>query len=75
MSDYSKNIYCETWETADGYRIDIGFTWYEMKKMPYEYRYEKRKGIFEKHGFDYTHSCKIREWFFDKDANIQMWED
>lgn len=40
MTDYSKNIYCETWETGDGYRIDIAWTWYEMKKMPYKYRYE-----------------------------------
>ena len=46
-----------------------------MKKMPYEYRYEKRKGIFEKYGFDYKNACKIREWFFDKDNNIQTGED
>ena len=74
MTDYSKNTYCETWEDVNGYRIDIAFTWYEMKKMPYKYRYEKRKSIFEQHGFDYKHACKIREWFFDKDNNIQTEE-
>lgn len=64
------NIYCETWEDDNGYRIDIAWTWYEMKKMPYVYRYEKRKVIFEKHGFDYKHSCKIREWFFNDKNEI-----
>lgn len=68
------NIYCETWMTRDGLRIDIAFTQYEMKEMPYAYRYEKRKNIFEKQGFDYKNACKIREWFFDKDNNIQTEE-
>ena len=75
MADYSKNIYCETWEDDNGYRIDIAWTWYEMKKMSVVYRYEKRKSIFEQHGFDYKHACKIKEWFFDKDGKIQTGED
>ena len=69
------NIYCETWEDNNGYRINIAWTWYEMKKMPYIYRYEKRKVIFEEQGFDYKNACKIREWFFDKDCKIQTGED
>lgn len=72
---YCKNIYCETWETSKGDRIDIAFTWYEMKKMPYAYRYEKRKEIFERKGFDYKDSCKIREWFFNEKNEIYTGED
>lgn len=69
------NIYCETWMTRDGLRIDIAFTQYEMKEMPYAYRYEKRHNIFEEQRFDYQNACKIREWFFDKDNKIQTGED
>ena len=54
-------VYQETWEDANGYRLNIAFTEYEMKKMPYEYRYEKRKVIFEQHGFNYKNACRIRE--------------
>lgn len=69
------NTYREIWEDDNGYRIDIAFTDYEMKKMPCAYRHEKRKSIFEKYGFDYKHACRIREWVFDKDNNIQTGND
>ena len=75
MTDYSKNTYCETWEDENGNRIDIAWTWYEMKKMPVEYRVEKRRSIFERYGFDYKHASKVREWFFDENDNIQTGED
>ena len=64
------NIYCQTWETSKGDRINIAFTWYEMKKMPYAYRYEKRKDLFEQHRFNYKDACVIREWFFNDKNEI-----
>ena len=75
MKDYSKNIYCETWEDENGYRIDVAFTWFEMKEMSVECRCAKREALFEKHDFDYKHARKIREWFFDKENNIQTGEE
>lgn len=58
-------IYIQRWETNRGLRLEVAFTEYEMKKMPYEYRFVKTRNLAEKHGFDIKDASIIEEFFFE----------
>ena len=61
-------MYRETWATNDDKEfLDIWFTEYEMKQMPYAYRLAKRNVLAEEHRFDIKHAGKIREEEIDLD--------